>query len=244
MELKDVLESKVYLKENSAVSFMSPSTYIQPFLDVVKDRELHVNVSDSVINANDDNTQNIAYARVNIEAILDSPIPGFQSRVGMIYALDIQKPMVRIYSGQRAVACMNLTIFNSEKVFTQDLLGNYADAYRKAEEYVEQKQKEIEEFTATYNELTQTLLDREQLNEELGRLLRVASRTRVGTTPIVGAAKLVDDSSSAYYVKAGDTCSRWNLFNAITQNFSNREEKEVMDTPIKVVQLSKLFNLN
>ena len=245
MNLSDVLGSKIYVKENGSINFNSPRTYIQPFLDAIaydgNEENITVKTQVEVINDNEGGERNTAFGRIAIEAKVANSVPGFQSVIGMIYALDIQKPIVKIYTGQNASACTNLTIFNAEGVFEQSLLSGFNTVYGKATEYLNKKEAEAVEFTEIYNELTTSLMSTEELNHEIGRILRSAPRTRIGTTPIVQACSRLDSKETIYYVKPGEPCSKMNLYDAITQSFTN--SKDILDKPIKTIQLSKLFNI-
>lgn len=250
MSLLDILDSRIFVKENSGVTFGSPRTYIEPFLDAINysdSQEVVVKTDHEVINANEDNTENRAYGRVAVEV----KMPGFDAFLeskshygvmGMVYALDI-KPVIKIYTGQNATACTNLTVFNAENVFQQDLLGNYNEAYRKASEYYVNKRGEIEEFQKIYSELTNTEMDNDELNREIGRILRKAPFTKIGTNAIVQGVRRLDENESMYRVKAGEKCSKMNLYEAITQSFTNAFHKgqDILDRATKTVQLSKLF---
>ena len=86
IKLEELLSSKVYVKENGAVTFKSPKHYIEPFLDIVGPtaREIRVQVGESVVNAEEGGKLNIAYPRVNIEAQIGDEITGFYSVLGFI----------------------------------------------------------------------------------------------------------------------------------------------------------------
>lgn len=242
-QLEEILTSKIYVKENGALSFLSPNEYLKPFIDIVspKAQSWEVKTSEAVVNKNtEDEVLNISYPRVVVEARLGGSIPGFESVIGLIYALNTQRPIMKIYSGQNVSACTNLTIFNSEFLFQQDLLGNYREVYSKAKDFYDHKVEEIVEFEEVYTRLNNTQLTRQQLNDKMGDMLLKSPRTRLGTTPIVQAAKMLMDSSSAYSVYKGNSfqCSEWNIFNAVTQALGS---SDITERPTKTVSLAKLF---
>jgi len=243
MELNEILESKMYVRENGTISFGTPKEYINPFIDIVEEKVVSwdVKIASPVTNKNiEDNTLNIAYPRVVIEARLGNPIIGFESVIGIIYALDTQRPVMKVYSGNNATACTNLTIFNSEYLFQQDLLGDYKEIYCKAEEFYNNKVKEQEEFVNIYNRLISTNLTRTELNDRIGNLLLKSHTTKLGTSPVVQASKLLMDNSSAYSVYKGNNfeCTEWNIYNAVTQCL---HKSEITEKATKTVALAKLF---
>jgi hypothetical protein len=252
MSLSDVLSSKIYVKRDGGVNFQSPSTYITPFLDAINwdgnANSIRVSTMEEVVNANEEGgAMNIAYPRVLVEARTnhDITLPGsssadFQSVIGLIYALDV-KPVIKVYSGQNASACLNLTVFNAEGLHEQSLTGSFNSVFNHAREYVNKKEAEVAEFTEIYNDLANTTMSTEELNQEIGRILRYAPKTRIGTTPIVQAARRLDSKDNRYYVKPDEQCSKFNLYNAITQSLT--DSKDFLDKPLKTVQLSKLFNI-
>lgn len=241
LSLTEVLESKTYVKPNSAIDFKSPKFYLEPFLEVMEKNniEYRIKTGNPVINLNaEDSSENVAYSRVLVESKIGENVPGFFSVIGIIYALDLQKPVIKIYSGENACVCTNLTIFQADRVFTQDMLGNFNDTYQKARVYLNEKAGEIERFKETYNTLTKTQLDQNELNRVLGYLLRVSSTGKLGTTPIVQASARLDDPQSVYYAQKEGT-NLFNVYNAVTQSITN--SKEFLDKPNKTVELSEMI---
>ena len=241
LSIDDLLGSKIFVKENAAVSFKSPRQYLEPFLDIVTKRssDIRVQVANSVINAEESGLRNVAYPRVNIEATVGDEISGFYSVMGFIYALNIQTPVLKVYTGQSVKACMNLTIFNADHVFEQNLLGNFNEVYLRAGKYLTEKQKEIEEYSKIYKDLSEVRLTPAQMHESLGRMLIKGSQSKLGTTPVVGGAKLLADPKSAYYVKSGEDfeCNKWKVYNAVTQCIT--DGADIVSKPTKTIQLAK-----
>src|SRR5690606_27596196 len=107
MNLTDVLNSKVFVKEDGAINFQAPHQYLDPFIEIVGDKavEWRVKVANPVINAEESGEKNIAYPRVAIEADLgvssvqDGTPDYFAGTIGLLYALDIQKPLMKVYTG-------------------------------------------------------------------------------------------------------------------------------------------------
>lgn len=240
MKIEEILLSKTYVKENGAISFAPAREYIQPFLDKIPNAQWEVEVANEVVNKNEeDETLNIAYPRVSIKGKLGIT-DLYTSIIGLVYALDLQRPLIKVYTGQEVNVCTNLTIFNAEEVFTQDLLGNYKEIYDKAQHYFERKEKQLEEYIRIYNDLVNTNLTNNELNELMGKLLFKSHKTKLGTTPIVKASQLLKDPSSIYYVKDGKdfSCTKWNVYNSITQTLG---KSDILEKPSKVVSLSRIL---
>lgn len=244
MNIVDLVNSKTYVKENGAITFPSPKELIHPFIDNVKEEvEYVVKTADEVVNKEQESEElNIAYPKVLVQANFTTPtIPGFKSVVGMIYHLNVQKPVVKVYTGQEVSACLNLCVFNAEHVFQQDLLGNYRDVYAKAQSYIMNKQQEIEDYTRIYNDLVETDLEYDELQELLGDILLRATKNNM-VSSVTKAAKLLTDSNSMYYINQGKDykCNKWNVFNSITAALSNCD---VAERPVKTLNVAKMLGV-
>ena len=243
VKLEDLRESKVYVKDNSAVNFKSPAHYIDPFVDILGESVLdyRVEVTNPVINAEESGKLNVAYPRVNVEARIGNQMTGFHSVIGMIYALNTQIPIAKVYTGQSVSACLNLTIFNADEIFEQNLLGNSQELYNRVQTFKQNKEKQIEEYSKVYKDLTESHLTPQGLNDLVGKLLMKGARTKLGTSPIVGAAKLLTDQKTTYYVDEGEDfkCTEWNVFNAVTQSLTDNCDPTYR--PNKTIELANII---
>lgn len=243
--IEDIISSKVYVKPNSSISFGTPKEYFEPFIEPMLkssvDAKFRVKVADPVINAEDSGAYNIAYPRIMVEADLGEMIAGFKSTIGMILALDLQKPIVKVYSGYNVSSCLNLTIFNADKIFQQEILGDYQRVYARATEYFNKKADELIEFKETLSKLQTTFLNEVQLNQLIGKMIRESAKLRLGTTPILQATKMLDDNSSQYYVRPDGkfTCSKFNVYNSVTQAITN--SNDIVDRANKTINVANLI---
>lgn len=244
LTLNEVLESKIYVSTTSRIQFSSPKIYIDPFLNAVKSDDITVKVQDPVINKNEDGTENISYPRVGIECKVGNEIVGYDSVIGLIFALNIQNPVIKIYTGQNAHACTNLTIFNASAVAQRSLMNDFMDIYSVAQKYFTEKQREIEQFTETRERLLNQFYNEEELKNELGRLLLLTTRknSKLSYGIIAGASKLIQDQNSQYYVQPGTNISKMKLYDAITQNITN--SPDILHKPNKTLAVSHLLGVN
>lgn len=245
--LPELRASKVFVKENGNISFGTANDYIDPFLEHIQmgKANFKVEVSDAVINAESTGSRNIAYPRVHVQAEFHNGVPdelGIKSVMGMIYALDLQKPIIKVYTGINVSVCMNLTIFNAGESFQQEILSNnYQEVYQKAKVFADAKEKQIAEYTKIISDLKDTYLTEDGLNETMGRLLFYGQKSRLGTSAVVQASKEMLDNSSRYYIYREDkfNCNLWNVYNAVTDVLSNRGD--FTDRTNKIVALSKII---
>jgi hypothetical protein len=242
--LTDVIESKIYTKENSLVTFQSPRAYIEPFLNIVGADRIVCKVQDAVTNMNIDGSHNTAFPRVAVEAHIGNEVTGYDSVVGMIFALNIQSPVIKLYTGQNAHACTNLTIFNAAAVSQYSLMNDYSDVYRKTEYYLRQKDAEIEQFLATKEKLLNEFYTEDELRNELGRLLLATTKknSKIGYSAIAGAGRLIQESDSIYYMRPGEKMSKMMLYDSITQSIT--DSTDILHKPNKTIAVSQLLQIN
>lgn len=244
IQVDEILRSKIYVKENSAISFNSPKQYIEPFLEKFGNLpgvSFNVRVSDKVANREEDGKANEAYGRVLIEAKLPSmySVNEHDSVIGMVYALDTQKPTMKVYSGENAWACTNLSIFGARYIQQVELLQGVATIYDRAVEYIEGVDKQIERFKVLHDKMSQHVYENEQINEITGFLLREGIRNKqIGLSPITEAVRSLDDPKSKYAIRENKT-TQWNIYNAITQYITDKVD--IADKASKSVMVSKLF---
>lgn len=243
--LPELQASKVFVKEGANVKFGSPNEYLSPFMDILPADKVdyHVEIADPVTNAEESGQLNTAYPRVHLQAEFHNGVPkGLKSVMGILYALDIQKPVIKVYTGFNVSVCMNLTIFNPSEVYQQEILSaNYSEVFTKAKAYIDAKAKQIKEYNAMIKRLQETELTEESLNETIGRLLRGGQVTRLGSTAVVQAAKMMTVPHSSYFIYRDNkfSCSLWNVYNAVTDILTHNSE--FVDRANKIAILSKIL---
>ena len=239
----ELLSSKIFVKENSAVNFKSPEYYVRPFLDIMGEHAVNtkVEVDRAIINAEESGKKNIAYPRMNIECRVGSEMIGFHSVIGLIYALDTQIPIAKVYTGQSVSTCLNLCIFGAEDIYETNMLGSIQEIYNRVQQFKQDKEKQIEEYTKVYKDMTEKHLTPEGMKEILGNLLIKGSQTKLGTSPVVGAAKLLIDPKSMYYTNEGEDfdCNEWNIYNAVTQSLTDGSDP--VYRPNKTLELTNII---
>lgn len=242
MTVEEIINSKTYVNPSN-ITFNSPKEYIKPFIDITGEDNIDVIGSDAVINKNEDGSENISYARVRIQKSYNSSelnnIGIFSPVVGLIYALDISKPVMKVYAGLNAVACNNLNVFNAEHLFQVDIIGNITTAYKYVKEYQSSIEQLIEDYYQKIEIMNNKMLTKEEYSNILGGLLRRSVNDNVlGTTPIVKMTKLLEDKRSDYYFYKEGNNNLWNIYNAATDYISSSPEYK--EHPNKSL---KMFNL-
>lgn len=221
----EILNSKIYYKENAMVNFKAPDEYINPFLKLWEGLELRIRGKKAVINENKDGSQNIAYSRVNIEAISsklvinnDGKLINSEYVYGMIYALDIDNPVIKIYRGTNVISCLNLMIINSACIHTFDLINNFNVAVDFMQNYVNSEYAD----RVIIEKMIETKIARDKYDKLMGRLLHNSIKNGLGTSVVVHIAKEAVNRKSAYYeILNRDYVSLYDIYDAGTYYLSN-----------------------
>lgn len=243
IELKELLESKAFVKEGSGMDFKSPEAYIGPFIDTANHYtdNFKVQVVSPVENKNDDESINRAFPRLLLEAKMPTSFDVADSfaTVGLMLALDTQRPTVKLYTGKRVHACTNLTIFNADNVFTAELT-NLGAAFKKAFDYFQKVEKDNEEYFRIVTKLKERELDMEGINKLMGDLLLSTTKNKfIGTSAVMNASKELINSSSVYAIKEGKT-TEWNILNAHTAYLSTKVD--IAEQATKTMLFANLFD--
>lgn len=242
--LDKVLNSKIYLHDKSQISFGSPRQFIEPFLEKLVNSKVSfsVKVSDRVANKEENSDiLNEAYGRVLVEAKFPNEysINEHDHVIGMVYALDTQKPTMRIYSGENAWACTNLAIFGANYIHNVEIMQGIGSIYDKGLEFVENISEQLAKFQKIYSIMNDTQYEGEDINKIMGYLIREGYRNKnLGINPILSAIKDLDDNKSKYAIRENKT-SQWNLYSALTQYVTDKVD--ILDKSSKTVMLSNLF---
>ena len=242
MQVEDLLESKAYIK--SGITFKTPKQLLEPFLDKISKYtdKFIIKTSGKVINANEDESINTAYGRVLLQTDFSADeLDGMYKNVGVVYALDGMKPIIKTYTGTIVSACTNMTIFNAEHVFSDNLLSGSNRPLEYLQEYLTGMEKTLDNYRKIKQNLISQVYSKEDVQETLGALLEYSIKNKsLGTTAVVSGAKALYDNSSKYFFEKETTA--WNVYNSITQYIT--EKSDIIDTPSKTILLSKFFNLN
>lgn len=247
LTIDDVLKSKVYVNEKGGVNFHSPRQYIEPFLEKFKSIngvQFEAKVSGSVVNKEEDDTINAAYSRIGVKVTLPEGyrINSHNSVIGMVYALDTVKPIMKVYSGEDADACLNLAIFGAQYFHSVEILAGTANIYERAGMYIEGVEKQLAEFQKIYEQLNDRQYKGKEIDEIMGHLLRSCYNNKlIGTNPVLSALKDLENPKSVYAIKENNT-SAWNIYSAMTQYITDKVD--IAEKPTKTVMVSNLFHSN
>lgn len=245
LTVEQLFDSKTYVRESGGFDFKHAREYVMPFVDKVKSRisdaEFDVTAVTGAINKDEESEiLNISYGRFLVTARLPVAYDTEEasSKIGMIVALDNQKPVMKVFSGKDVKACMNLTIFNADHLYSQDITANIGSIYNKADDYAMKVGDELTDFIKKVDTLKAMSFKGETLHEIIGKLVEYSLRQpKLGQTPILAGVKELYETKSKYALKEGATTG-WNLYNGITEAI---KKADISDQALKTILLSRAF---
>lgn len=246
--LEELLQGKPYKKGN--LVFNSTGDIVAPFIEQVYDhvddwiitvqapKELAVErVIDTEIDTETLEEYKL-YSRVAIEGILK---PEYQvsingndlhkKTVGMIYALDTNDPVAKVYTGFLRQLCMNQCIFNPSYIESRSFNApDFNKLYRFPNTWLTQIEEEIAEFEEISSTLHRKVYQGAELKEVLGHLAVqcIARYSGMGTAfnnmiRFISSNRPVGDIQNHYFNKSGEY-SKNDLYNCLTATVSSKTE--------------------
>lgn len=230
--------------------------YVEPFIERVSrftnDFKIQVKLPDQLTfdlhegQRQDDTT----YNRVSIQAVLPNEVDGCKEVIGMIYGLDVRKPLLKIYRGKINCAHNNLYIFNPAFLNVQFIEPGKSLNYKPIEYLMEQ----TDDSQLMLNTLKETEWEGIAANIEtnLGRWVRSAisseydmgyGKIKLSTDTVIKAYSFMfEDTDSPYYVGEGNIVSMFDVYDAFTDLVSNDNGKDILNKCEKTLLLRQILN--
>jgi len=259
IQLNELLAGRATRIKNR--DYFQTAAYVEPFLDRVQkiSKEIRVQVqlpTQITYTANGDiNTEDITYNRVLIEAILpdeykfnDDP---HRAVLGMVYGIDVRKPVVKFFKGQERMSCTNLCVFSPQLLSCQDLEPETQIDFKPLERIIEQT-----DDTATWlKKLIETEFDcsEHNVNESLGRWIRNCINYSFNnhyqpvkiacSTPIDAYKSLFEKEDDDYYIGLNGNTSMYQIYNAFTQVLTDGMKKDPFNIFEKTLLIKDILDL-
>jgi len=240
-------------------TYRETEAYVTPFLERINKLTDKVTVNVelpkqvTITKHEDLNFDDVTYNRVWVQAELpqEYQVENHIDVIGMVYGLDVRKPLVKFYRGGLNMACTNLCVFDPSYLSVQEMAADKAVDYRPVDRLIEQA-NEIKQFLDMLN--TRVLSYEElRINEALGQWVRRSlwctydnglSKAKLSTTSVIDSFKLLyTDSKSDYYVNPGSETTYFNIYNAFTDIISHHD-KDIMNKCEKILLLKNILGLN
>ena len=259
IQLNELLAGRATRIKNR--DYFQTAAYVEPFLDRVQkiSKEIRVQVqlpTQITYTANGDiNTEDITYNRVLIEAILpdeykfnDDP---HRAVLGMVYGIDVRKPVVKFFKGQERMSCTNLCVFSPQLLSCQDLEPETQIDFKPLERIIEQT-----DDTATWlKKLIEMEFDcsEHNINESLGRWIRNCINYSFNnhyqpvkiacSTPIDAYKSLFEKEEDNYYVGLNGDTSMYQIYNAFTQVLTDGMKKDPFNIFEKTLLIKDILDI-
>ena len=259
IQLNELLAGRATRIKNR--DYFQTAAYVEPFLDRVQkiSKEIRVQVqlpTQITYTANGDiNTEDITYNRVLIEAILpdeykfnDDP---HRAVLGMVYGIDVRKPVVKFFKGQERMSCTNLCVFSPQLLSCQDLEPETQIDFKPLERIIEQT-----DDTATWlKKLIEMEFDcsEHNINESLGRWIRNCINYSFNnhyqpvkiacSTPIDAYKSLFEKEDDDYYVGLNGNTSMYQIYNAFTQVLTDGMKKDPFNIFEKTLLVKDILDI-
>jgi len=259
INIEQVLQGESFRRGNS--TFPSSHEILTPYLEATRDiiEEYRVNVQSSketVLEREGDLIETITerpvYTRVHIDGILKPEYQlehkgdSYSNVISVLYALDIQTPIMKIYTGYERHACLNTSIFNPrhilEKKFTDP---DFETIYQQIPYYLENQVQYKLEYENALDALHNVRYAGEDIFKVMGRLaFRVANAPGMQNA-FNNAVKFlksnldVNGIKNIYFNKDWEDTgySAFDIYQSLTATLSNKGNKE----PDKIYQAYKLI---
>jgi hypothetical protein len=241
--------------------YFQTAAYVEPFLERVQrlTKEIRVQVqlpNQITYTANGDiNTEDITYNRVLIEAILPDEYKfnddAHRPVLGMVYGIDVRKPVVKFFKGQERMSCTNLCVFSPQLLSCQDLEPETQIDFKPLERIIEQT-----DDTATWlKKLIETEFDcsEHNVNESLGRWIRNCINYSFNnhyqpvkiacSTPIDAYKSLFEKEDDDYFVGFNGNVSMYQVYNAFTQVLTDGMKKDPFNIFEKTLLIKDILDL-
>ena len=200
----------------------------------------------------DVNADDITYNRVLIQAVMpeNCSFDNHDEVIGMVYGLDVRKPVAKIYRGALNRACTNLCVFDPEFLQMQPVNPEEALNY-KAVEHLLSQTSDIKLMLENLHNTTWKAED-DLVSLNLGKWQRNAMHmvynvgygdVKIGTDLVTKAySSMFEDPDSSYYIGVGNEVDMFTVYNAFTQLISNDKGKDLMNRAEKTLLLRNILN--
>lgn len=194
------------------------------------------------------------YSRVLLEGVLKDDyqinLNGndlYKKTIGLLYALDIQNPVMKTYSGYLRQACTNLSVFNARHIQYKNFsAADFESIYETPDFYIDQIGVEKQEFEDSMNWLINKKYEGEALKQLLGELsVKCFAKNQLPNTAYSNAVKMLHSNRDAgnirnIYYKQDGQYSAYDIYNALTASPSAKPDFK--NRPDVVYKAYKLLN--
>lgn len=245
-----IIKGKEYFKTES---------YVMPFLERMSkftdNFSVQVREPSQVSITSDQgiDTEDTVFNRVWIQAIMPSEYSydNHTEVIGLVYGLDVRKPVAKIYRGALNQACLNLCVFNPSFLNVQGIEPGKPLNF-KSIQYLMEQTSDLKTYLESLHN-TEVPYDNTLINENLGRWIRNSlsasydngyGKVKLATSMSISAYKnLYEKTDSPYYIKPGESTTLFNIYNAFTDLITHNDDKDIMNKAEKTLLLKEIIKV-
>lgn len=234
--------------------YFPTAAYVEPFLERMQkytnDFRVQVKTPDQI--TLDENKPIDVFNRVWVQAVLPEElvVNNHQSVVGMVYGLDVRKPVVKFYNGALDMACTNLCIFSPEELHCAAIEPESAINYKPVLNIM----NNIEEVISFIKKLTnmEVSCDYIKTSTMLGDWVKNCmklsfdngfGKVKIATSTPIDAYKLLFDKEDSRYLVKDSSTTMYNIYGAFTQIITNNLHKDMINQCEKTYLVKQILNV-
>lgn len=230
--------------------YLSTKEYVDPFLqDMSKytnDFRVKIKLPDQMTGSIEDT--DITYNRVLIEAVLpsDHSIDNHDEVIGLLYGLDIRKPVYKTYRGYLNKACTNLSVFDASWLHVAELKPLEGIKFD-----IKAMLEAPNSFDNKLKALKKEVVDREQMKPLLGNWIDLSLRenyfngiqnVKISPNVAIEAYKsLLIDVDSKYYIPETKEITMFDVHESLTQVVTD-DTKDILNRFEKTMLINKFIS--
>jgi hypothetical protein len=254
ISLEELLKGKAVKIKNK--DFLPTRAYVEPFLErmskITNDFRVQVRLPE-LITLNDPNEgrelENLSYTRVLVQGVLPDRWNNHSDVIGMVFGLDVRKPLIKIYKGALNHACTNLSVFDPSFLNVQFIEPEKAISYKPVE-YLLEKEDDTKLMLDNLQEIIWEGTP-SNIEQNLGKWIRKAltseydngyGKIKIGTDVVIKAYNSVFmNNESPYYIGEGKDVDMFTVYNAFTELISH-DTKDIMNGVEKTILLRQILD--
>ena len=246
--LQELLAGKSTLIKGK--QYLTTKEYVEPFLEEMakytNDFRVKIKLPDQMTGSVEDT--DITYNRVLIEAVLpsDHSIEDHDEVIGLLYGLDIRKPVYKTYRGYLNRACTNLSVFDPQWLNVAELKPLEGVKFD-----VKQMMEMSSGFESKIKALKKQVVDRPDTIPLLGKWIDMSltdnyfngiQNVKISPNVAIEAYKsLVIDTDSKYYVPETKEITMFDVHEALTQIVTD-DDKDILNRFEKTMLINKFIS--
>lgn len=259
LTLQELLAGKATRIKNR--EYFQTAAYVEPFLERVHNltSDLRINVAtpNQITYSGDGtlSTEDITYNRVTIEAILPDTMKinndDHKEVIGMVYGLDVRKPVVKFFHARERCVCTNMCVFSPSLLSCQDLEPETPIDFKSLDRIIEQ----TDDTASWLKKLVETSFNcgDYNINESLGKWIRNCinysydnhyGKVKVAcSTPIDAYKLLFEKDDSNYFFDTKEEISMYQVYNAFTQVLTDGKKKDPFNVFEKTLLIKDILDI-